>query len=89
MNAVDLTAQCSAESLYIYIYIYIYTYIIRKSPRRYPYFDVVAGLCGHMIPRAKLAVACATGRASHARQVKGDDPNKKRDTLALQVGGWA
>jgi hypothetical protein len=30
-----------------------------------------------MIPRAMLAVAYATGRASHARQVKGDDPNKK------------
>jgi hypothetical protein len=24
-----------------------------------------------------LAVACATGRASHARQFKGDDPDKK------------
>jgi hypothetical protein len=24
-----------------------------------------------------LAVACATGRASHARQVKGDDPDEK------------
>jgi hypothetical protein len=30
-----------------------------------------------MIPRAKLAVSYATGRASHARQVKGDDPDKK------------
>jgi hypothetical protein len=30
-----------------------------------------------MIPRAMLAVAYATGRVSHARQVKGDDPNKK------------
>jgi hypothetical protein len=40
------------------------------------------GLCGHMIPRAMLAVAYATGRASHARQVKGDD-------LVLQVGGLA
>jgi len=30
-----------------------------------------------MILRAVLAVACATGRASHARQVKGDDPDKK------------
>jgi hypothetical protein len=29
-----------------------------------------------MIPRAMLAVAYATGRASHARQVKGDDPDK-------------
>jgi hypothetical protein len=34
-------------------------------------------LCGHMIPRAMLAVAYAPGRASHARQVKGDDPDKK------------
>ena len=31
-----------------------------------------------MILRAMLAVAYATGRASHARQVKGDDPDKKR-----------
>jgi hypothetical protein len=30
-----------------------------------------------MIPRAMLAVAYATGRASHARQVKGDAPDKK------------
>jgi hypothetical protein len=35
-----------------------------------------------------MAVAYATGRASHARQDKGDDPDKK-DTLALQVGRWA
>jgi hypothetical protein len=31
-----------------------------------------------MIPRAMLAVAYATGKASHARQVKGDEPDKKR-----------
>jgi hypothetical protein len=30
-----------------------------------------------MILRAMLAVAYATGRASHAREVKGDDPDKK------------
>jgi hypothetical protein len=30
-----------------------------------------------VIPRAMLAVAYATGRASHARRVKGDDPDKK------------
>jgi len=30
-----------------------------------------------MIPRAMLVVAYATGRASHARQVKGEDPDKK------------
>jgi hypothetical protein len=30
-----------------------------------------------MIPRAMLVVAYATGKASHARQVKGDDPDIK------------
>jgi hypothetical protein len=30
-----------------------------------------------MIPRTMLAVAYATGRASHARQGKGEDPDKK------------
>jgi hypothetical protein len=30
-----------------------------------------------MIPTAMLALAYATGRASHARLVKGDDPDKK------------
>jgi hypothetical protein len=45
-------------------------------------------LCGQMILRTMLAVVYATGRVSHARQVKGDDPDK-RDTLALLVGGWA
>jgi hypothetical protein len=36
-----------------------------------------SGLCGHMIPRAMLAVVYATGRASHAWQVNSDDPDKK------------
>ena len=35
------------------------------------------GLCGNMILRAMLAVAYATGRASHTRQVKDDDPDRK------------
>jgi hypothetical protein len=30
-----------------------------------------------MIPTTILAVAYATGRTFHARQVKGDDPDKK------------
>jgi len=30
-----------------------------------------------MVPRDMLAVAYATGRVFHARQVKGDHPNKK------------
>ena len=34
-------------------------------------------MCGHVNLRAMLAVAYATGRASHARKVKGDDPDEK------------
>jgi len=34
-------------------------------------------LRGHMILRAMLAIAYATGRASYATQVKGDDPDEK------------
>ena len=34
-------------------------------------------MCRQMILRAVLAVAYATGRVSHARQVKGADPDKK------------
>ena len=30
-----------------------------------------------MTPIARLAVAYATGRASHAREIEGDDPDKK------------
>jgi len=40
-----------------------------------------------MILRAMLAVAYATGRASHVRQVKDDDPDKN-GYLGLQVGGF-
>jgi hypothetical protein len=48
-----------------------YLYII------YVYLIATESLHGHMIQRAMLAVAYATGRASHARKVKGDDPDKK------------
>jgi hypothetical protein len=36
------------------------------------------GFCGHMNPKVLLVVAYGTGRASHARQVKGDDPDEKQ-----------
>jgi hypothetical protein len=39
-------------------------------PQSYPY------LCGHMIPRAMLALVYAIGMASNARQVKDDEPDK-------------
>jgi hypothetical protein len=44
------------------------------APRRYPYFYVVVGL---VWSHDTKSYAGATGRASHARQVKGDDPDKK------------
>jgi len=39
-----------------------------------------------MIQRAMLAVACATGRASHARQIKGDDPDNKGISWSSRLG---
>ena len=45
--------------------------------RRYPYFDVVVGLVWSTDPESYVGGGVATGRASHARQVKGDDPDKK------------
>ena len=45
--------------------------------RRYPYFDVVVGLVWSNDPESCAGGSDATGMASHARQVKGDDPDKK------------
>jgi hypothetical protein len=59
-----------------------------NSPRRYPYFDVVVGLVWSYDPKSYAGGAYATGRASHVRQVKGDDPDKKEYPV-LQVGGLA
>jgi hypothetical protein len=39
-----------------------------------------------MIPRAMLAVEYATGRASPAREVKGDDQDKKGITWFSSLG---
>jgi hypothetical protein len=51
--------------------------ILKLSPRWYPYFDVVVGLARSHEPESYAGGSIATGRASHARQVKGDDPDKK------------
>jgi len=45
--------------------------------RRYPYFDVVVGLLWSNDPESYAGGSDATGMTSHARQVKGDDPDKK------------
>jgi hypothetical protein len=45
--------------------------------RRYLYFDVVVGLAQSNDPESYPGGSVATGRASHAGQVKGDDPDEK------------
>jgi hypothetical protein len=47
------------------------------SPRRYPYFDVVVGLVWSHDPKSYAGGSVCYLWASHARQVKGDDPDKK------------
>jgi hypothetical protein len=54
-----------------------YNNVLHVPPEGIPTLALWWGLCGQMIPRAMLAVAYATGSASHARQVKGDDPDEK------------
>ena len=50
---------------------------IPPPPEGIPTLMQWRSLRGHMNPRAMLTVAYATGRASHATQVKGDDPDEK------------
>jgi len=57
-------------------------------PKRYPHFDVLVGLAWSNDPDKYTLESIAIGRLSHARQVTGDGPDK-RDTLVLQVWGWA
>jgi hypothetical protein len=45
------------------------------SPRRHPYFDVVEGLAWSNDHDSYAGSILATGRASHAWQVKGYDPD--------------
>jgi hypothetical protein len=56
--------------------------------RKYPYFDTEAGLVWSNYPESYTGSSISTDRASHAKQVKGDDPDK-RDILVLQAGGWS
>jgi hypothetical protein len=50
---------------------------ISPTPRRYPYFDVAVGLLRSHDPESYAGGNLATGRVSHARQVKSDDLDKK------------
>jgi hypothetical protein len=50
------------------------------SPRTYiyPYFDVVMELAWSYDPESYASGSVAAGSVSHAGQVKGDNPDKKR-----------
>jgi hypothetical protein len=51
-----------------------------KTPspsHRYHYFDAVVGLTWSNDPKSYTGGSVATGRVSHARRVKGDNPDKK------------
>jgi hypothetical protein len=53
-----------------------------------PHFIVVVVFEYSRDPEIYAGGSVATGRGTHARQIK-DRSQTKRDTLVLQVGGWA
>jgi hypothetical protein len=67
--------------------VFLYIFVTLVPHRRYPYFDVVVGLCCQMIPRAILAIVMLLvwHHMPHSSKVM---TQTKRDTPALQVGGW-
>ena len=75
-------------SVFFNIFDNLYIFVSVAPHLRYPYFDVVVGLCGQMIPRAVLAVVMLLVW-HHVPGSSKVMTHTKRDTLALQVGGWA
>jgi hypothetical protein len=51
------------------------TFYFNTPHRRCPYFDVVVGLAWSNDPESYAGSSVPTSRASHARQVKGDNPD--------------
>jgi hypothetical protein len=77
----NITSKHVGKAEYIYIsslrpYFSSYSKVV-DATRRYPCFDAVVGLAWSNDPKSYAASSYATGRSSHARQVKGDDPDKK------------
>jgi len=68
----ELPGLCTEELMYRYIGICLNRCIIP-----YLYFDVVVRLEWSDDPASYAGGSVASGRASHSRQVKGDDPDKK------------
>jgi hypothetical protein len=73
-------AWCSVKAqglFYLYLFYVLLRYLFMKPHRRYLYFDVVVGLAWSNDPESYAGGSVATGRVSHAGQVKGDDPDGK------------
>jgi hypothetical protein len=60
--------------IYIYIYRICSNLVYIYPSRRCLHFEVVGGLEWSNDPKSYAGGSVATGRASHARKVKGDDP---------------
>jgi hypothetical protein len=52
-------------------------FLVMICLRKYPYFEVLVGFAWSHTSEIYAGGSVAAGRASHARQVKGDDPDKK------------
>jgi hypothetical protein len=65
-----------------------YKQLTYKVPRRYPYFDVVVGLAWSYDPESYAGGSVAAGSSPMPDRSK-VMIQTERDTLALQVGGWA
>jgi hypothetical protein len=63
----------------------LYFNILTPPYQRYPYFDVTVGLAWSNDTESYAGSSIATGRASHAKQVK-VMTQTKWDTLVLLVG---
>jgi hypothetical protein len=61
----------------MYFTIYCQQELNFNSIRRYSYFDVMVGLARSCETESYADGSLATVRAFHARQVKGDGPDKK------------
>jgi hypothetical protein len=65
------------QYLFIALLTFLFGFHYSQTPQRYLYFVVVVRLERSNNPKSYASSSIATGKASHARQVEGDDPDKK------------
>ena len=73
LNLSDFGLSIILSGTFLNILTCLFFYI----PQRYPYFYGVVELVWSDGPESYAGSSSATGRASHARQIKGDDSDKK------------